>query len=128
MTERISVDAATGGLKGVKLASFASIPPDALWALAEHFGTGNAKYPDPKPGLQNWQRGYAWTKSISAMLRHIFLFCMGQDYDVHTPTCEKACVEHTNSHHLIAAAWHCLVLFHWSKHGGGTDDRYFKHG
>lgn len=38
------VDPTTGGEKGSKLARFSLIPPEFLWALAEHYGKGAAKY------------------------------------------------------------------------------------
>lgn len=43
-TEHRVVNPVTGGAKGQKLARFDLIPPDALWALAEHFGKGATKY------------------------------------------------------------------------------------
>lgn len=38
------VDPTTGGEKGSKLARFSLIPPEFLWALAEHYGKGANKY------------------------------------------------------------------------------------
>ena len=46
MKEVRVVDPVTGGEKGAKLARFDLIPPEATWALAEHYGKGCAKYSD----------------------------------------------------------------------------------
>lgn len=125
MKETRIKDANTGGEKGSKLAKFSAIPPDVLWELAEHFGKGNAKYPDPSPGLQNWMRTYDWNLSIDALSRHWNLFLLGEELDSHNGECTPECVDHTGSPHLIAVAWHAFVLRYWSKHNRAMDNRYF---
>lgn len=67
----------TGGQKGVKLARFDLIPAGPLQRLAEHFGKGARKYAE-----HNWRKGYEWSKSYSAMIRHQNEFWAGRDYDV----------------------------------------------
>lgn len=105
-TETRIVDPQTGGEKGMKLARFSLIPADWLWALAEHFGVGAKKYDD-----RNWERGYKWSLSIDAHGRHMAQWLSGEDNDAET-----------GSSHLIAAAWHLLVLWWFQKHGKGTND------
>lgn len=100
-------DPKTGGQKGSKLARFALIPMDALWAVAEHFGLGARKYED-----RNWERGYRWSLSYDALLRHLALDMQGQERD-----------EETGSLHIVAVAWHALVLVAFRLRGIGTDDR-----
>lgn len=111
------VDPKTGGVKGTKLARFSLIPPEFLWALAEHYGIGEKKY-----AARNWERGYKWGFTIDALERHLTLFKLGRRWDVHNPDCPKDCLEHTGSHHLIAAAWHCVALYIFDTRKIGTDD------
>lgn len=67
----------TGGQKGVKLARFDLIPAGPLLRLAEHFGKGAKKYAE-----HQWREGYEWSKSYSAIQRHLNAFWMGLDYDI----------------------------------------------
>jgi hypothetical protein len=108
----VVVDPVTGGRKGQKLAQPSQIPPDVLWELAEHYGKGNAKYPDSEDGQPNWQRGYSWRLSVDALMRHLLAFLMGEDID-----------PETGSSHLIAVIWHCMTLRYFQLHGKGSDYR-----
>lgn len=108
MTDEIRVtDPDTGGQKGQKLERFDLIPWDAITELARHFGRGARKYQD-----RNWERGYRWSLSYSALIRHLTQWWQGEDLD-----------EETGTNHLIAVAWHALVLWWFQKHHKGTDDR-----
>ena len=100
-------DPETGGEKGQKQARFDLIPADALWAIAEHFGRGAEKYAD-----RNWEKGYDWSLSYSAMMRHAWAWWGGEDVD-----------EETGSSHMVAVAWHALVLVANELRGNGTDNR-----
>lgn len=111
------VDPVTGGVKGSKLARFSLIPPEFLWALAEHYGKGEKKY-----AARNWEKGYAHGLTVDALQRHVNLYMMGERWDDHKPDCTADCAEHTGSHHLIAAAWHCVALFIFDIRGIGTND------
>lgn len=98
----------TGGAKGRKLARFSLLPYDALWALAEHFGRGAKKYTE-----RNWEQGYPWSWTVDAMLRHFTAFWdRGEDVDAET-----------GSLHVVAFAWHALVLVAFVLRKVGTDDR-----
>lgn len=99
-------DPTTGGQKGSKLARFSLIPPDFLWALAEHYGLGARKYAD-----RNWERGYKWSLSVDALLRHLMAWLNGESNDAET-----------GSSHLIAVAWHACALFVFERRQLGTDD------
>jgi len=101
------VDPTTGGAKGSKLARFDLLPPDALYALAEHYGRGSLKYED-----RNWEKGYDWGLSYAALQRHLTQFWAGTDVD-----------EETGGLHIIAAAWHCMALAAFYMRGLGTDTR-----
>lgn len=106
-------DANTGGEKCRKLARFDLLPWDALWEAAEHFGkcggngTGPGKYED-----RNWERGYAWSLSFGALMRHAAAFWTREDIDAAS-----------KSRHTAAMAWHALALLAFQKRGIGTDDR-----
>lgn len=105
--EVVVVDPVSGGKKGSKKARFDLIPSAALWALAEHYGIGAKKYEE-----HNWMKGYKWGLSIAALERHLTLWKMGESYDAETDT-----------HHLIAVAWHAFALFTFELRNLGTDDR-----
>lgn len=104
--EVIVTDAITGGRKASKLARFDLIPPEPLWALAEHYGRGAAKYDD-----RNYEKGYKWGLSVAALQRHMYQWLQGKSIDTETGT-----------HHLIAVAWHAFALFIFEMRGIGTDD------
>lgn len=107
--ERIR-DPRTGGEKGRKPARFDLLPWDSLWEVAEHFGLGASKYAD-----HNWARGYAWSLSLGALMRHVAAFAAGEDYDTDgdrpTP-------------HMAAAAFHALVLLRFMRTCRDLDDRW----
>ena len=100
----------TGGKKGDKLARFDLIPPRALWELAEVFGRGAEKYKD----AYNWMKGYDWSLSFAAMMRHAQQFWYGQNRS------------DDGNHHLACVAWHALVLLECEALGIGTDNRVKK--
>ena len=99
-------DPTTGGQKGSKLARFALIPSEFLWALAEHYGVGARKYED-----RNWEKGYKWSLSVDALQRHLHQWLMGEDND-----------PETGGNHMIAVAWHACALFIYQIRKCGTDD------
>lgn len=105
--ERRVVDPTTGGEKGQKLARTDLLPTDVLMAVAEHFGRGAAKYED-----RNWERGFAWSLSHGALLRHLFAWWSGEDVD-----------DETGSSHIDAVIFHAMALRAFELRGVGTDDR-----
>ena len=104
--ERVT-DPETGGQKGTKLARFDLLPAGPLWELAEHYGKGAKKYTD-----DNWRKGYAWSLSFAALMRHAWAFWRGEDIDLETGT-----------PHIIAVAWHALALAEFRKSHPEKDDR-----
>ena len=110
----------SGATKQVKEARYDMIPADSLRILAEHYGKGAEKYPPFDNGdglgvLDNYRRGYHWSLSFAAMMRHAWAFWGGEDTD-----------PETGSPHLAAVAWHALTLLHWSQNEDLTqkyDDR-----
>jgi len=106
LTETTVVDEKTGGKKGAKLARFSLIPPEPMWALAEHFGKGALKYGD-----RNMEKGYKWSLTVDALERHLCAMKMGEWLD-----------PESGSAHIIAVAWHALILFMFKVRGLGTND------
>ena len=74
--------------------------------MAEHYGKGAVKYSD-----DNWKKGYQWSLSYDALQRHIHQWKGGERFDIETGT-----------HHLVAAAWHCICLWFFDKYAKGTND------
>lgn len=126
----------TGGEKGVKLERFDLIPVGPLTELARHFGRGARKY-----APHQWRQGYEWSKSYSAIQRHLNAFWSGYDYDVcenDPSSCQQndkdgqpflilipgTCYNHTGSHHMTAVAWHAFVLLEFVERFPQYDDRY----
>lgn len=118
MSEVRVVNEKTGAEKGSKLARFDLIPARPLQLLAEHYGIGSRKYAD-----RNWERGYKWSLSFAAMMRHAWQFWNGEDIDDHLPTCAPECLEHTGNPHMVAAAWHALALVEFMETNRELDDR-----
>lgn len=113
----ITTDESTGGMKGGNLLRFGLIPWSALRALSRHYGIGALKYDD-----NNWRKGYAWSKSIDALERHLNAFKGGESFTVET--FKKDDQEYSfRTHHLIAVIWHAIALYIFQRDGLGTDDR-----
>lgn len=107
MSEVRITDPVTGGQKGQKPERFDLMPFDALEEVARVYGAGASKYED-----WNWLRGYKWSLSLGALIRHVARFSLGEDRDP-----ETGCL------HLAHAAWHCLTIIAFFMRGLGTDDR-----
>lgn len=100
-------DPRTGGEKGRKPQRVSLVPARALLALSEVYAEGGAKYSD-----WNWAKGYPYSWSADAHLRHFLAWLDGEDDD---PDDSKS--------HLLHAAWHLLTLWTFQNEGLGTDDR-----
>jgi hypothetical protein len=106
-------DAYTGGQKGTKLARYDLIPVAPLEEVAKLYGSGALKYED-----RNWEKGYAWSLSYSALGRHANAFWDGESIDIGTPE-EPG----TLRHHLAAVVFHAFALMEMQHRNAGTDDR-----
>ena len=126
----------TGGQKGVKLERHDLIPQGPLQELAVHFGRGAMKYDE-----HQWRAGYEWSKSYSALARHLAAFWAGLDFDVCSNEPENCkhedsegnpfstglpdtCYNHTGSHHMVCVAWHAFVILEFKDRFPEYDDRY----
>lgn len=88
----------SGGKKGVKIQAFDLIPVGPLWELAKVYGKGAEKYSE-----RNWEKGYEFSKSYAALMRHANLFWNRENYD-----------NETGVHHMASVAFHALALIHYS--------------
>jgi nucleoside 2-deoxyribosyltransferase len=107
MPGEVRVTSDTGGEKGRKQERMDLIPPEPLWELARVYGFGATKYDD-----HNYLKGYDYSLSFGALLRHVTQWMNGEDND-----------SESGLHHLAHAAWHCFALMMYQAHGLGTDDR-----
>lgn len=108
----VRVTSSSGGQKATKEWRPDLIPQGPLKELGVLYGRGQQKYPDEERGIGNWTRGYDWSLSYGAALRHINSFWMGDDYD------PEMAVKH-----VISAAWHCLNLAWFMENRPEFDDR-----
>jgi hypothetical protein len=115
----VRTTSASGGQKGMKLAAFDQVSPEVEMLVAEHFGKGARKY-----SAHNFRKGYEWSKSYSALRRHLAAFWAGEEYDDHTDACDPDCVDHTGSLHIVAVIWHAMVLTEFYLHHREYDDRF----
>jgi hypothetical protein len=113
-----SVSGAPGDGQGfrydaTKLARYDLIPPEALEALAIFYGQaggpvgGPALYPE-----RNWERGMAWCRCFTSLMRHAWKWLRKEDFD-----------QKTGAHHMIAVAWNALALYTYYVREIGDDNR-----
>ena len=100
-------DPVTGAEKEQKLAQLGALDPGSLMTLAKVAGFGANKY-----SRGNFLKGYAWSLSFDAMMRHMLAFQMGEDND-----------PESGLPHTAHAAWHALTLTAYVQRTLGTDDR-----
>lgn len=106
--EEVRVTSSTGGQKGRKPARYGLIPTGPLDELARLYGRGAAKYDD-----HNYRKGFDWSLSFDAMMRHAWAFWGGEDVD-----------PETGSPHLANAVFHCFALMTFMTEHPDFDDRY----
>jgi hypothetical protein len=84
------------------------IPPEALLEIAKVFDFGARKY-----SPNNWRGGLAYSRVLSAALRHINSWNSGIDRD-----------DETGLNHLAHAAVNLMFLIAFQETNLGQDDRY----
>jgi hypothetical protein len=102
------VTSATGGEKGSKPEKLGAIDPLALRILGRVAAMGEEKY-----SRFNFLRGYAWSLSVDALLRHLMAFLDGEDLD-----------PESGLPHTAHVAWHGLALTSFLERHIGEDDRF----
>lgn len=83
------------------------IPPEALYALGRVLEYGARKYAD-----RNWEKGFAWGRSVAALKRHLSAWEAGQE-----------CDPESGMQHLWHVATNAVFLLTFAERGIGTDDR-----
>ncbi|MDM2418369.1 DUF5664 domain-containing protein [Mycobacteroides abscessus] len=101
----------TGGQKAGNDVRPSLLPVQELLEVAELYGKGAKKYAD-----HNWARGYEWSKSYDAMMRHAMAWWGGEEFD----NGEGG----TGQEHLDAVIFHALALKYFRKHFPQFDDRF----
>ena len=104
-----NMDISKGGIKlDVDKIRLDLLPPDVLEAYAEVLTFGAYKYDD-----HNWAKGMRWCRVYASLLRHLYAWAKGDDYD-----------HETGMPHL-AHAMCCLgFLLAYQLRGVGDDDRF----
>lgn len=83
------------------------MPADALDAILDVLEFGANKY-----GERNWEKGMAWNRPFSALMRHMWAYWRGEDFD-----------PETNLPHLAHAGCCILFLLGYQLRGIGEDNR-----
>ena len=108
MYPEVRTTSATGGEKGVKPERYDLIPKLPLDVVARIMGYGAEKYAD-----HNYRKGYEWSKSYAALMRHLTAFWDGEDLD-----------PESGLPHLGHAMFHCMALLIFAEEHPEYDDRY----
>jgi 5'-nucleotidase len=98
----------TGGEKGAKPQRYDLLPVLPLDMLAELYGNGAAKY-----AAHNWRRGYDWSLSYAAAMRHLTRFWNGEDID-----------PEMGLPHVTCATFHLFALAQFMADFPEFDDRF----
>ncbi len=107
MADEVRITSETGGQKGRKQAQLGAIDPGALIELAKVAGYGTEKY-----DRYNFLKGYDWSLSFDAMMRHALAFWSGEDLD-----------PESGLPHTAHVGWHAMALTAFFLRHAGTDDR-----
>lgn len=97
----------SGGRKGRKPERYSLIPAEALAEIARVYAFGSAKYDD-----HNWRKGFPYSWSWDAMMRHLHAYWSGESTD-----------PESGLPHLAHAAFHINTLLTFDKLELGEDDR-----
>jgi hypothetical protein len=106
--EVMTTDYKTGGQKVSKQSQIGFIDPVAMYELGKVAGMGMKKY-----SKYNYLKGYDWSLSYNALMRHMEQMWAGEDFD-----------EESGLLHAVHAAWHALALASFQMRELGTDDRF----
>jgi len=102
------VNPVTGAEKGSKDQRFDLVPMRAVAEIAEVYHMGSKKYSD-----HNWRKGYNWSLSYGALMRHLVQWQEGEDLD-----------PESGLSHIAHAGWHCLALLTFIREHPELDDRW----
>jgi hypothetical protein len=97
----------SGGRKGQNEYRTDLLPWDVILEDAKLYGRGAQKYEE-----RNWERGYKWSLSFAALIRHAIQFWLGESYD-----------QETGCHHMAAVRFHAAALERFEREHPELDDR-----
>lgn len=100
-------NAETGGAKGRKPQRMELVPWEAVAAMSEVYAFGADKYEE-----HNWLRGYEWSLSFGALMRHLASWWSGEDTD-----------PESGLSHLAHAGFHVFALLTFERRFPTLDDR-----
>jgi len=83
------------------------VPADAIDEIVKVFTWGATKYAD-----RNWEAGMSWGRAFGSLLRHVWAWMAGEDYD-----------PESGLHHMGHAAFRCMQIITYHYRRIGTDDR-----
>jgi hypothetical protein len=106
--DEVRTVSATGGAKGAKGVELHALPRSALEAVGKVYHFGAQKYED-----YNFRRGYKWSLSYDAMMRHQIAFWDGEDLD-----------PESGLPHMAHVMWHAATLIEFMVSHPDYDDRY----
>lgn len=101
------VNPKTGGAKGRKPQRLDLVPWEPINRISEVYAFGASKYDD-----HNWRKGYEWSLSFAALMRHMGAFWEGEDVD-----------PESGLPHVAHAGFHVLTLLAFMEEHGNLDDR-----
>lgn len=84
------------------------LPSEALEEIAKVLQHGAEKY-----AAHNWRKGFVWSRTLDALLRHIYAWQRGEDID-----------PDSGLNHLAHAGCNVLFLLSFIRTSTGLDDRY----
>lgn len=84
------------------------ISPIATIGTAQVLTYGASKYP-----LHNWRKGLQWSRCIGSLMRHLFKFMAGEDFD-----------QETGLPHIDHVASNAMFLQEYFRTHKELDDRY----
>ena len=102
------VNEKTGGMKGSKAVKIHALPYSAFSALGAVYSFGSEKYAD-----YNFRKGYAWSLSFDALMRHAFAFWNGEDND-----------PESGLPHMAHVMWNAATLLSFMEDHPDLDDRF----
>jgi len=83
------------------------LPDDAIEKIVEIYTHGSIKYE-----VNNWRKGFHWSRCIGSLKRHLKAFTTGEDID-----------KDSGALHLSQIAWNAITLLWYQLYFKGTDDR-----
>ena len=104
----VRTTSATGGQKGMKPERFDLVPVYPLTVLARLYAFGAEKY-----AAHNYRKGYEFSKSYAALIRHATQFWNGEDND-----------QETGLPHMASVVFHAFALIEFVERFPEFDDRF----